>query len=60
MLGVKTSCEYLAVRGMVRLIWEWGRGCGGGCGGGDMVGIRYLVVMSWISITGQGCEKLLP
>lgn len=39
-------------------IWEWGRGFGGGCGGGDMVGICYLVVMSWISITEQGCEKL--
>lgn len=46
MLCVEKSCEYLAVRGMVRLFWEWGRGFGGGCGGGVMVGICYLVVMS--------------
>ena len=69
MLCVEKSCEYLAVRGMVRLFWEWGRGFGGGCGGGVMVGICYLVVMSWISInhrTGlreavartRFCEKL--
>ena len=59
MLCVEKSCEYLAVRGMVRLFWEWGRGFGGGCGGGVMVGICYLVVMSWISITEQGYANSL-